>query len=181
LKPTLVVLALLLFAGISQADTTYDYIGNQFTSCISATGPCNVTGEVTLSSPLVANSLQQPIPVGFSFTSIGLTITQGNSLSSFFQFQTDGSDNIVGWRAVVGSSIGNIAAFNVSNIVGGGGDNAGMPGGSDGIAAFGSTPTPGVWTMVNSNPTATPEPSSILLLASGLALVALLSKKTLRA
>jgi hypothetical protein len=177
MKSVLVALALLFFAGISQADTTYDYTGTQFTSCISVTGPCNLTGEVTLSGPLVANSLQQPIPVSFSFTSVGVTNTQENSTTSFFQFQTDGSDNIVGWRAVANSPLGNIASFNVSNIVGGGGDAASLTPGIDGIAAFGSTPALGAWTMADSTPTATPEPSSVLLLASGLGLLALLSKK----
>lgn len=188
MKPTLVVLALLLFAGISKADTVYDYVGAPFTSTsgiVCSTPSCNVTGQLVLAQPLASNTITtfaigvNP-PSSFTFSSFGLTINSSSTLidpslvGSFIQLGTDAAGKIDEY---------NVQIFSLSpirtNLVS-------VNNGSYLYDSFGTwssflgyTGTAGTWTEEKA--ISTPEPSSLLLLGSGLGLLALLSKKTLSA
>lgn len=86
---------------------TYTYIGPNFTTIVDNTPPAgtyttamNVSGQITLASPLPANlpSLTSITPLSFSFSDGRFTLTQAdNVFPSFFSVATDSFGNISGW------------------------------------------------------------------------------------
>ena len=86
-------------ASVQAVPTTYQYTGNPFTF---VTGPYTtsmfVTVMVTLAHPLHANMPPtQVFPTAFTFFDGVQTITNFETLPSFFLFSTDGSGHIVEW------------------------------------------------------------------------------------
>jgi hypothetical protein len=98
---------LFVFAPLADADTTYTYTGNPFTSFhgSSACPPqCKITGSFTIAGPPPVNltlSDQQfqfdITPLAYSFTDGNTTWTNANSCPDFFAISTDASGNITNW------------------------------------------------------------------------------------
>ena len=164
---------LVLLAAISLplpllADTTYTYTGNDFIYASSPyTTSDSVSGEFTLSSPLANNitTLTTITPVSFSFTDGVNTITNltAGVNVSYFEFETNASGAITYWDINVSTNSGdeNIQSYNEP----GGYDDAGY---HYNASSFGIASVPSAGTWSESTPSATPEPSSLVLFATGL-------------
>jgi hypothetical protein len=175
------------------ADAVYTYVGNPFTDFSSPLTPpiggvsfvtppaglTGISGSVTFASPLALGSvtdLTVVTPLAYSFTDGLHTITQLNStlfipngVDPFLM--TDASGNIINWVfVVVGGAVGGgksnafaitncptcpglfLQKMNVGDATGGFALNGGQ--------YFADSGTAGTWS--------TPEPSSLILLGSGL-------------
>jgi hypothetical protein len=155
----------LMLPGSVRADTVYTYTGP---------GPYSdqiqVTGSFTVAAPLidlgglicepyyVTNSPCIPIvPESFSFTdNDGTTITNLNATVADFYINTDGFGNITSWEIGVGNDPVDGSVLNSIYTLF---DTAGIYDQSNNGFSFGG----GTWTITN-----TPEPSSFLLLGTGL-------------
>ncbi len=156
---------------------TYTYSGQPFApaftsgvdSCTSGVGECSLSGSLTLASPLPPNLLHYTTvaPLSFSFTD-GVHILDNTDSTGFFRFETGPEGQIVAWQFFIGScqpgstelsSIyqRNAAADNNTETCGS------VPG--EGTFIIGGAQTfvqpSGTWTI-------TPEPTSLLLLGTGL-------------
>ena len=193
---------LLVAGGVASADTTYIYIGQAFNSagCLFGVfcGPAPVgSGPITLSfteaTPLPAN-LTGPIygimadlttlvgltPTSFTISDGLNTFTGVNSFSNFF-VETDSSGNIIAWN--IGYNIPGVYGENTINSTGA------TPGNpvtvQDGAASFCFSlqcetvhfvnNQAGTWTVQGA--TATPEPASLVLVATGFMAFAALRRK----
>jgi hypothetical protein len=165
--------ALAFFAPAGKADVTYTYTGNPFNQFGgSATCPpeCNFSGFFTVAASLGANvSGVGFIPLDFSFTDGSTTITKADATSfSFGGFSTDASGIITGWNMGFNGML--FSGTNPPGCLG-----CRVVDGSFTLTQFAEVnDNPGVWTLTT---TATPEPSSFLLLTSGLIAVGCLLKK----
>ena len=176
----------------ASADSTYVYTGNSFTSCSEVQTPdlmtysdnaCpsgpGITGFITLSQALPANAVDY-VPndvLGFSFTAAGVSVdfpdytttpfTETNSCSGdcpagttpgLGSFTTNSEGDIVGWDINFGASFPVIITTSTE-------DAWFSPscsgGGSFQCYNYSNADDPGSWTE-------TPEPSSLLLLGTGL-------------
>ena len=150
------------------ADTTYTYTGTDFTSVDSPyTTNDSVTGSFTIASPLADNLTEQPVnPTSYSFSDGVQTLNDSNSYfrdgSLSFQVGTDSSGNITSWNILL-LAIGH-GSFIQTNDLYRGFDSA-----EDVhdvfFAAANEFGDPGVWTV---SPSAVPEPSSLILLGTGI-------------
>lgn len=177
-RAVLIAGALLMMglAPSAKADTVYTYTGNPYTSCVgtyTCTGTTpflSVTFDVASGTPLDNLTLSSPgsdlTPdiSTFSFSDgSGLNITQANASVFGFEVSTDGSGAIVNWAilAEIPSPLDQYQFVNTDNWAGGiadGSESTPYDAGTNGG-------TPGTWTSVV---TSTPEPSSSLLLGTGL-------------
>lgn len=143
------------------ADTTYTYAGNDFTIADTPyTTSDFISGYFTLSSPLGDNLGEAVIsPALFSFTDSVDTITDLTpSVYSEFQVSTDSSGDITSWYIVLNDNADDQINTGKGSIV------------SDydyyGENFAANTDDAGTWT--DNAPSPTPEPSTLLLLATGL-------------
>lgn len=184
---TLVVACCFGLAPSAQADTTYTYTGNLFTqffggdSCNSGlVGECRITGSFTVAQALGPNFAFQVItPKSWSFTDGNSTIDNSNTLfvqgTPVFQVGTDANGDITK------GSMWNIRLDSTANpaitlFTDGGLSSGVLPVGVDqsfvevaacsaGCAVLDNDP--GTWN-VSSSDAAVPEPTSVLLVGSGL-------------
>jgi PEP-CTERM motif len=162
------MIGLLLFAASSKADAIYMYTGNQFTTFdggFACPPECRVSATLTFSEPLAANlspTDDNVAPTAFSFTDGNVTLsnTTVGVIGQFRFFSTDAMGNIIQWvmnaqtpSYIIASAGNNGPGFAV-------GDFSGVEGGPSRIVAENSN-NPGTWTLV-------PEPSSLVLLGTGL-------------
>jgi hypothetical protein len=163
LRLSLFAAALCLFSLAARADTlyTYTYTGQDFTTVAGPyTTSESVTGELTFRAPLAANlQIQQEIPVSYSFSDGNQTLTQGNSSLVFDILSTDANGNIsrYGYLAANNGGGGSIQFSSIK------GDTGMLFSGSSG-----TTSASGSFTSPNTQASVTPEPSSIVLLGTGL-------------
>lgn len=145
------------------ADTTYTYDGNTLFG--SACNGCEVDGSFTVATPLSTGLLGQLFqPESYSFTVDGVTFTNTNSTDGLgFYVSTDNSGDITHWTINLTDANGDV--YTTDTILG---DSDGFTDGSGyHSSASINLNNPGDWTA--SDPPTTPEPSSMLLLSSGLA------------
>jgi hypothetical protein len=153
------------------ADTTYTYTGNDFTDLLAPyTTSDSVTASFTVTSPLGDNyAYQEVAPSSFSFSDGVQTLTNLNATlpPTRFDVGTDLNGNITAW---------NIEIFDSSD------DYIETDSGLNGLGTFGVDTVggftahgqlfgdPGIWTSNISDPppSATPEPSSLCLLGTGM-------------
>jgi hypothetical protein len=157
--------ALCLSSLAARADAVYTYTGQDFTFANAPyTTSDSVTGELTFSSPLGADlSLQQELPVSYSFSDGVETLNQMNSSLSPAALETDASGNIVQYAyGVVGDDGVDITIF--GGPLSSGRDTVNVQG--QPYLAFSSAP--GAFTSPTTQVSATPEPSSFVLLGTGL-------------
>lgn len=178
----MVVVVLLQVPGTLFANTVYTYTGQSFNvwfggdSCISGVGECRVTGTFTLSSPLAPNLVDATFtPLTYSFFDGVNTLDPANSTAVFHLFYTDASGNIVAWN--MGAIDPTYYSPSEYLTIGGGISYPPESGGQDtscstgGIygpycaTQFTGPGLPGTWVRTE---TAAPEPSSLLLLSTGL-------------
>jgi hypothetical protein len=184
-----VLLACALFtiglAPSASADAVYTYTGNAFTSfsgvdsCTSGVGECSISGSFTLSSPLPDSATfpTSPTPTKYSFTDGTNVWTPSNSSLAYFEFGTNAGGNIDAWIISIyqatnpeetlytcGSSVCG-SSFHYTGY-----DNSQFVETSP-FSVLGNalvTNTPGTWT--ESSTTGVAEPSTLLLLSSGVGL-----------
>lgn len=178
--PSIALLAALLLPLPALADSyTYTYTGNDFTTVAGnyALGD-SVTGGFTLSAPLPGSTYDTAIPALFSFSDGTQTITNSNSTSSdlaqdHFLVETDASGDIVTWgiQFFQQSNGSSIYTGNFSGAVQDLGSN-----GNSGLSYAHNDGDAGTW-AVTDNPAITPEPSSFILLGTGLAGAFVLSRR----
>ena len=153
-------------------EITYTYTGNQFTSFGgSATCPteCNITGSFTLSAPIPSNFSGFFVPDSFSFTDGLVTFTKANATSFAFGFITDSLGDLTAWNLnfidpsismFVGTGTSAICPMNCTVT-----DGSFAPSGPNPINYAQVVDDPGKW---SSAITATPEPSTFVLLGTGI-------------
>ena len=168
----------------ARAGTVYTYTGNAFTSfsgvdsCTLGVGECSISGSFTLSSALpdLATFPTSPSPSTYSFTDGKNVWTPANSSLAYFEFGTDVGGNIDAWIISIyqttnpeetlytcGSSVCD-SSFHYTGY-----DNSQFVETSPSISILGNaliTNMSGNWTV--SSTTGVPEPSSLLLLSTGL-------------
>jgi len=153
------------------ADTVYTYTGNHFThaDALYFTTTERVSGSFTLSSPLAPNmSLTAITPVQFSFSDGRATFTNATTLPPEFDVATDSTGNIAYWLIYLYNrdNTNDVRTFNTGELV----DDAGvayvnLQGSQYGSYVYND---PGTWTVFTTDsPSPVPEPSSLLMLASG--------------
>jgi hypothetical protein len=177
--------AAVLGTPFARADVTYTYTGNQFNDLRNgATCPptCNVTGSFVVATALDPNlPLTLIMPLSFSLSSAGITLTDGDPSGSSLSVGTDASGMISTWEWVelgpAASIEARILTENVPSIVADDvrfGDNSAPFVGFAGPTAGLLTNDPGGWVST------VPEPSTLGLLASALAALALLRRRSIR-
>ena len=172
--PLLFLFATLFFCSSAKADTVYTYTGLQFNFYEAPAGArTETTAVVDLSAPLGDNlPLEYVTPVSFEMSDGVTTISAGlNALRYEFEVSTDGSGNIVEWDVTsfcglpdCGAGSGGYWGLETRNIPNGYGviDQSYTGALNDLVAVLNG---PGTWT--SADPVATPEPSSLILLSSG--------------
>jgi hypothetical protein len=148
------------------ADTTYTYTGNDFINYHTSpfTASDSISGWFTLSSPLADNlsSLTYITPVSFSFTDGVDTITnQTHHIGYSFGFVTNASGAITQWNIGISDQLGNqIAPVNET------GYSMDLAYTFFALGGY-ENGNPGTWSEENSS-SVTPEPSALVLFATGL-------------
>ena len=203
LRTAILAATFLLPAPLLAQVTTYTYTGNDFNQFTAYTPPQlfnssdSVNGDLVLSSPLSASltTLTTVAPTSFSFSDGLETITNLTTSLSIFQFETNAAGAITGWNIFIGvpnsggSGQDSIIsqdysgsaedegqyAFSILNYYCGAGPPCHLFNGL--IGGNGSTgSTAGMW-IPSSSASATPEPSSFLLLFIALPALAAASRR----
>jgi PEP-CTERM motif len=153
----------------ARADTTYTYAGEPFTSFRGVCGNClEIFGSFTVPELLGAGLSSALItPMSFSFSDIQNTLTDTNTRQGSFTISTDARGNIISWDILLLESLGSDSLFlgteNDSFAV----NDFDELASSVLLHEASNTGSPGTWTMSTAS-SAVPEPSSLLLLATGL-------------
>ncbi len=170
----------------AKADTVYTYTGTPYTSCIASYACNGTTPSLTVTLDLggaLAGGLTNADISGsinaFSFSDgIDVSITNTNATASEFFVSTDASGNIIGWDLIAAENCyagfdcfesgygGNLAETSGGNFPSQDDTFNNIPGPTGPIILGGgdNLNAPGQW----STTTPTPEPSTLLLLSSGL-------------
>lgn len=162
MKVLLAAFALLLFAGASQADSIWNYQGNELSGC-----GCRLIGSVTLAgSPVDTNSAFQSFtPVSFDFSVNGFDFTPADSSAQFLLTFTNGQ--LTFWHIYMQAGDDSIISYSYDIVDATDGFTVGgLLGGEEGNR--------GTWT----ESVATSEPATLALI--GVGLVGLLARKRLQ-
>ncbi|HEY5329438.1 MAG TPA: PEP-CTERM sorting domain-containing protein [Acidobacteriaceae bacterium] len=151
------------------ATTVYTYTGNPYTS---ASGPFTTSEHITINlvydNPLAANlNFDSVIPTSFQFLD-GVTFTDSSSQSPYpteiFEFRTDNTGVITGWWMDSQTPLDQIATVSYGS--------AAAPTQEDASTHLNGQAynlnSGGIWTVSTSGVAATPEPSALTLLCTGL-------------
>jgi len=174
------------------ADTVYTFVGSPFTVASAPfTTLDSVTGSFTVSAPLAPNQVTSVTPSQFSFSDGLYTFNSTSTApwsypSTWVLVGTDSSGDITGWlisltaldgknQLITDNLFGNLSEGCVTSCS----SDIGIRQSVGTLEGF-NTGEPGVWssTTTDSSPSATPEPSTLLLLGSGLLGLAALRPKT---
>ena len=167
--------SLLLVPTAASADTVYTYTGNNFNVVHGSdfTTSDRVSGYFVLPTPVPANSGFSDPPANtpiYNFTNGVETLTNQTAQDATFQFSTDAQGNISQWFILIDSTHGSLATSNYGADISLDEDNGTYDptgGGTSANLQYGQIDAdPGTWTTSTSAPT--PEPSSLLLLSTGL-------------
>jgi hypothetical protein len=175
-------LLLALMASVpSRADVVYTYTGNPFDTYSGHTCSvhCYVSGSFTVAAPLGSNLPSSTVitPESFSLTTEGITLTESNAVDLNLLVGTGPSGTIDAWNFVaIGPSLipssPNARIFSADNPdLFFAQDNlrigfAGPP--FPGPIVESANNNPGTWSSSVINVQTTPEPSSLVLLTTGL-------------
>ena len=163
------VLLCAMHAPPASADTIYTYTGNPFTTFNTPlpSGISGVTGSFTLNNPLGANFSGSVTPSSYSFSDGATTLTQLNSIPTAFLILTDAAGNINEWKINPATSgTISIATINCGSLLGCIGTPVDSTAYAQSTGGFAYSDSPGSWSSAGS--TVAPEPSSLILLGSGL-------------
>jgi PEP-CTERM motif len=156
----------------SAEEITYTYTGNQFNNFGGdATCPleCNISGSFTISAPLGPDFDGFFVPDSFSFTDGVVTITQANATSFAFGFITDSLGEITVWNVNAIDPLTSMFTSTGPSVICPVGctvtDGSFAPSAVDTINYAQIINDPGTWSSVT---TATPEPSTFVLLGTGI-------------
>jgi hypothetical protein len=166
----LMVLLVSVAAPNAHADTQYTYTGNQFTNFSGFTCPshCAISASFTVPLPLGDNFSGVVTPTSFSFTDGSFTLSSGEpGVTEFFDIFTDSSGAISLWltHAVVSSFAG--PWLGTDHAPNGFEEDVVCIEPTCGVQFANNFGVAGIWTSSTVIPT-TPEPSSVLLLGTGL-------------
>jgi hypothetical protein len=152
------------------ADTVYTYTGNNFDNFDYANTSYSTSDFISLSfdveAPLAANlSTVMLTPTSYTVSDGVETLNQMTVSESIFIFSTDASGNINDWNLVfeILDEDRAILTYWHPGLIDGG--DASLNGFGDGAWNVNS---PGTWTSSTTPPSTVPEPSTLLLLGSGL-------------
>lgn len=170
--------SLLCLLGTSSSfadETTYAYTGAPFITCWDfSTSNCSqyyISGQITLAEPLIADdsSTQLVDPISFSFTDQDPAHPQFTNLTAigttyFYIYSTDASGLPTSWSFFINAAqYSCTSGFQISSY-------ATSPFDCSGDTYYGyegQSDAPGTWTDPSPS-VGTPEPSSLMLLGSGL-------------
>jgi hypothetical protein len=181
----------IVLATPARADTTYTYTGNPFTlvqpgdSCVNGVGECRLTGSFTVSGTGVGPNLVNPValfPTSFSFTDGVNTLTNlnfaANGSQKFIIGSTDANGTPTSWEIFLldGPGTGSFGFDSIGgNLTGGCGpastvDYSGAPQNCQITNDAANFYDQGTWTVSSTGGTPMSEPSSLMLLGTGLLL-----------